>query len=54
MSADILTKNYIAARKTTNDPQLALRKALSAYNTGNQSGGFQNGYIDKILYNIPH
>lgn len=54
ISADILTKNYIAARKTTSDPQLALRKALSAYNTGNQSGGFQNGYINKILYNIPH
>lgn len=53
VSADILTKNYIAARKTTSDPQLALRKALSAYNTGNQSRGFQNGYVTKILYNIP-
>lgn len=54
ISADILTKNYITARKTTPDPQLALRKALSAYNTGNQYNGFQNGYITKILYNIPH
>lgn len=54
ISADILTKNYLAARKTTSNSQLALRKALSAYNTGNQYSGFQNDYVTKILYNIPH
>ena len=53
VSGDILTKNYIAAKKRTQDPQLALRQALSAYNTGNQYSGFNNGYLRKILVNIP-
>ena len=53
ISADILTKNYLEAKKTTPDPQLALRRALSSYNTGNQYSGFDNGYIYRILTNIP-
>lgn len=51
ISGKILTQNYIQASKTTKDPQTALRKALSMYNTGNQYGGFNNGYINKVLIN---
>lgn len=53
ISGAILTANYLASRKTTADPQLALRQALSVYNTGNQYSGFNNGYIDRILKHIP-
>lgn len=52
ISGEILTKNYIAAKKNTKDPQHALRKALSAYNTGNQYSGFNNGYVGRVLKNI--
>lgn len=52
VSGYILTQNYIKAKKTTNDPQTALRKALSAYNTGNQKSGFYNGYLVKVLNNL--
>ncbi|MDD3267539.1 MAG: lytic transglycosylase domain-containing protein [Burkholderiales bacterium] len=52
ISGEILTKNYIAAKKNTKDPQYALRKALSTYNTGNQYSGFNNGYVVKVLKNI--
>lgn len=52
VSGYILTQNYIKAKKTTNDPQIALRKALSAYNTGNQKSGFYNGYLVKVLNNL--
>lgn len=49
--ARILTENYAAARKIFGDPQLALRAALSAYNTGNHSSGIQNGYVRKVSQN---
>ncbi len=52
ISGEILTQNYLQAKKTTADPQLALRKALSMYNTGNQYAGFNNGYLQRILNNI--
>lgn len=29
--------------------QAALRRALSAYNTGNEEAGFGNGYVDRIV-----
>ena len=29
--------------------QAALRRALSAYNTGNEQAGFANGYVDRIV-----
>ena len=54
VSAYILTQNYISAKKTTNDPQLALGRALSQYNTGNQSSGYSNGYIQRILQHLPN
>jgi type IV secretion system protein VirB1 len=53
LSAHILAQNYLAARKKTSNSQLALRKALSVYNTGNQYRGFDNGYLLRILDNIP-
>jgi type IV secretion system protein VirB1 len=49
----ILTQNYLMAAKTTANSQLALRKALSLYNTGNQQSGFSNGYLQRILHNVP-
>lgn len=52
ISGDILTKNYLQAKRNTNNQQLALRQALSMYNTGNQYSGFNNGYIEKVLQNI--
>lgn len=52
ISGEILTKNYIQAMKTTKDPQIGLRKALSMYNTGNQYSGFNNGYVNRILQNV--
>lgn len=52
VGGDILTKNYIQASKKTKDPQIALRQALSSYNTGNQKSGYYNGYLIKILNNL--
>lgn len=44
----VLTSNYNAV-KTGRDPQSALRVALSMYNTGSQTRGFQNGYVAKVV-----
>ena len=46
--AQILTENYAAASKKFGSGQVALRAAISAYNTGNHSGGFSNGYVRKV------
>lgn len=46
----ILTANYNSA-KAGRDPQAALRFALSMYNTGSQTRGFQNGYVAKVVGN---
>uniref|UniRef100_UPI003965BC7D hypothetical protein n=1 Tax=Agrobacterium fabrum TaxID=1176649 RepID=UPI003965BC7D len=35
-----------AAKRLTK--QFALRRAISAYNTGNFIGGFANGYVRKV------
>ena len=43
----IIGEFYKAALKTTQDPQEALQKALSGYNTGNFDKGFENGYVKK-------
>ena len=48
-AARVLTSNFQRAAKGTHDPQQALRSALSAYNTGNFSRGFSNGYVGKVL-----
>lgn len=52
VSAYILTQNYLQAKKTVKDPQIALGRALSAYNTGSQYNGYSNGYIQRVLQNI--
>lgn len=51
MAADILSKNYNGALTTSRDSTEALQKALSAYNTGNYSAGFRNGYVQKVYAN---
>ncbi len=43
----ILTANYADAAGRWGEGQTALRAALSAYNTGNFSAGFRNGYVAK-------
>ena len=50
-AASILQGNYeIAARQHAN-PQAALYAALSAYNTGSFTRGFENGYVQKVVGN---
>lgn len=47
ISSDILDKNYKLAATSANDAD-AIKKAISAYNTGNFSSGFKNGYVAKV------
>jgi type IV secretion system protein VirB1 len=44
----VLTKNFEAVRDGKH-PQTALRIAISMYNTGSQSRGFHNGYVNKVV-----
>lgn len=41
----VLAEFYVAAKSRFSDEPAALRAALSAYNTGNFSNGFTNGYL---------
>jgi type IV secretion system protein VirB1 len=43
--ATILTADYAQAVRTRGEGQLALKAALSAYNTGDFYRGFANGYV---------
>ncbi len=43
--AEILTADYAEAARRQGEGQPALRAALSAYNTGDFSRGFRNGYV---------
>ena len=45
----ILTANYADAARRMGQGQPALQAALSAYNTGNFSAGFRNGYVAKYV-----
>jgi type IV secretion system protein VirB1 len=45
----VLSGCYARALPTHEDPQQALRAALSCYNTGNFKRGFTNGYVGKVL-----
>jgi len=45
----ILGECFMRARKTLTDEQIALRDALSCYNTGNLRAGFDNGYVDRVV-----
>lgn len=50
VASQILSANYYKAvtRNFGNKP-LALLQAISAYNTGSYTGGFGNGYVQKVL-----
>ena len=50
----ILSRFYQRATEVYGEGQTALLAALSAYNTGNFSGGFKNGYIKKYTKNSKH
>lgn len=45
--ASILTRNFLDAKGAPTE-QVALRDAISAYNTGNRTGGYRNGYVGKV------
>lgn len=46
--AQILGENYADASRKYGLGQQALRAAISAYNTGNHTRGFTNGYVRKV------
>jgi type IV secretion system protein VirB1 len=50
-AASILQGNYTRALPKAKTEQQALRMALSAYNTGNMTKGFTNGYVTKVVHN---
>lgn len=45
--AQILVDDYLAG-DPRGDIQIRLRQALSRYNTGNNVGGFKNGYVERV------
>jgi type IV secretion system protein VirB1 len=47
-SAVVLTGCYAQAVRSAGEGQEALRHALSCYNTGSQTRGFANGYVQKV------
>lgn len=47
--ARILSENYADAARRYGLGQVALRAAISAYNTGNHRDGFRNGYVGKVV-----
>lgn len=47
--ARVLTEAYERAARKYGPGQQALRYAISAYNTGNFSSGFTNGYVSKVV-----
>jgi len=51
--ARILSVFYAQARPSRRDEQSALLAALSAYNTGNFSRGFTNGYVSRYFKGSP-
>jgi type IV secretion system protein VirB1 len=48
-SARILTDCYARATKTSDDDQVALRRALSCYYSNNFVTGFREGYVQRIV-----
>ena len=49
LGSKILSTYYEKASRLYGAGQKALRKALSAYNTGSFDKGMTNGYVDKVL-----
>nr|BDH38366.1 lytic transglycosylase domain-containing protein [Acidovorax sp. SUPP3334] len=48
-AAGILTNCFKRASNRTDDPQLALRNALSCYYSNNFVTGYQHGYVQKVV-----
>lgn len=48
-SGTILSKKFMAAKRIYADDQMALRAAISSYNTGSFSAGFKNGYVKQVI-----
>lgn len=48
VGTDILKRFYNQSEKRLGSGQEALKAALSAYNTGNHTAGFENGYVAKF------
>ncbi|MGD9887856.1 MAG: lytic transglycosylase domain-containing protein [Halothiobacillaceae bacterium] len=46
--AQILQNFYLKSAKSIGQGQTSLHRAISAYNTGNFSKGFANGYVAKV------
>ena len=51
--ASILSESYALALPKHGNEQVALRAALSAYNTGSFSRGFSNGYVQRYVPAVP-
>ena len=51
VAGKILQDNYKVALKQSASRDEALKKAISAYNTGNHYAGFKNGYVQKVMNN---
>lgn len=49
VGGSILYWNYQSARKVHKDEQVALRAAISMYNTGSFQRGFSNGYVQRVV-----
>lgn len=49
MAGQILKGNYDTASKSSYSTDDAIKKAISAYNTGNFRYGFTNGYVGKVM-----
>lgn len=49
MAGQILKSNYNTATKSSGNSDDAVKKAISAYNTGNFRYGFSNGYVGKVM-----
>jgi len=47
-AAHVLTDCFVRASSHEPDPQIALRQALSCYNTGSFARGHQNGYVARV------
>ena len=47
----ILHGNYLNARQNGQSQGLALRSAISAYNTGSFTCGISNGYVQRVFHN---
>lgn len=51
-SAQILGDCYARAVQAIGEGQGALQRALSCYNTGSQSRGFNNGYVKRVVAQV--